>query len=56
MANIPTEAEVKKLQEQSKKAAEKKVTSQEKLGKEFVDNGQGVIPETVWTQLPGKAE
>lgn len=56
MANIPTEAEVAKLLEQSKKADEKKTASQEKQGKEFVNNGQGVIPESYWQNLPGKAE
>lgn len=54
MAHIPTEKEVEKLLEQSKKADEKKLVSQEKQGKDFVNNGQGVIPETVWKNLPGK--
>ena len=56
MASVPTQAEVDKLLEQSKKADEKKLASQEKQGKDFVNNGQGVIPEAYWKQLPGKAE
>ena len=56
MANIPTDAEVKKLLEQAQNAEDKKIASQEKQGKEFVNNGQGVIPEAVWKNLPGKTE
>jgi len=54
MANVPTEAEIKKLQEQAEKADEKKKASQAKQNKDFVNNGQGVIPEAVWKELPGK--
>jgi len=54
MANVPTEAEIKKLQEQAEKADEKKKASQAKQNKGFVNNGQGVIPEAVWKELPGK--
>lgn len=56
MAQAPTEKEVDKLLEQSQKADDKKVASQEKQGKDFVNNGQGVIPEAVWKNLPGKVE
>jgi len=56
MANVPTEAEIKKLQEQAEKADEKKKASQAKQNKDFVNNGQGVIPEAVWKALPGKVE
>ena len=56
MANVPTKAEIKKLQEQSQKADDKKQASQEKQGKDFVNNGQGNIPETIWKALPGKSE
>lgn len=56
MANIPTEAEINKLLEQAQKADDKKLAAQEKQGKDFVNNGQGVIPEAVWKTLPGKAE
>lgn len=56
MAYVPSEEEVKKLQEQSQKADEKKTASQEKRGKDFVNNGQGVLPESYWKNLPGKKE
>lgn len=56
MAFTPKEKEVKKLQDQSLKAEDKKVATQAKLDKEFVNSGQGVIPETVWKELPGKTE
>ena len=56
MAQIPTEKEVEKLLEQSQKAEDKKLASQKKQGKTFVNNGQGVIPEPIWKNLPGKAE
>lgn len=56
MAHAPTQAQIKKLQEIAARAAAKKVESQNKQGKEFVDNGQGVIPESVWKNLPGKQE
>lgn len=56
MANIPTDKEVEKLLKQSKKEEEKKLESQQKQGKDFVNNGQGVIPEPVWKNLPGKVE
>lgn len=56
MAHVPTEKEIKKLQDQSLKSDEKKLASQNKQGKEFVNSGQGVIPETVWKKLPGKTE
>lgn len=54
MAHVPTEAEVKKLQEQSAAKEEKKLASQEANGKDFINGGQGVIPEAVWKSLPGK--
>lgn len=56
MAKAPTQEEVEKLLEQSKTAEEKKLASQEKQGKGFVNNGQGVIPESAWLNLPGKKE
>lgn len=56
MANIPKESEVKKLLEQSEKADDKKTVSQEKQDKDFINSGQGVIPETVWQNLPGKKQ
>jgi hypothetical protein len=54
MANVPTEKEVEKLIAESDSQDRQKETSQEKQGKEFVNNGQGVIPEVIWKNLPGK--
>lgn len=56
MATIPRKEEVTKLTKQSDTADEKKAASQEKQQKDFVNSGQGVIPETVWKNLPGKAQ
>lgn len=56
MAKILTEEEIKKLQEETKKQDEKKLESQEKQGKTFVNYGQGNIPEEIWKNLPGKVE
>ena len=56
MANIPTEKEVEKLLSESEAQDKKKTKSQKKQGKDFVNNGQGVIPETIWKNLPGKKE
>lgn len=54
MAKVPTEKEVAKLLEQTAAKDEKKLASQQAQGKDFVNNGQGVIPESVWKNLPGK--
>lgn len=56
MANVPTEDEVKKIQEKAAKEEQRKIASQKKQGKDFVNHGQGVIPEKVWQNLPGKKE
>lgn len=56
MASAPTDQEAAKLQRQSREAERKKRLTQKKHGKEFVNNGQGVIPEAVWQNLPGKKE
>ena len=56
MANIPTEKEVEKLLAESETQDKKKTKSQKKQGKDFVNNGQGVIPEAIWKNLPGKKE
>lgn len=56
MANIPTEKEVEKLLAKSEAQDKKKIKSQKKQGKDFVNNGQGVIPEAIWKNLPGKKE
>lgn len=54
MANIPTEKEANKLIAKSDAQDKRKEESQAKQGKEFANNGQGVIPETAWKNLPGK--
>lgn len=54
MAYTPTKQEVKTLLAKSKAEDAKKAKSQAKQGKEFKNNGQGVIPESVWKNLPGK--
>ncbi len=54
MANVPTQREVEKLIEKATAQDEKKTESQAKQGKDFVNYGQGVIPEAVWKNLPGK--
>lgn len=56
MANVPSKEEVKKLRRQSYDANRRKAKSQEKQGKKFINYGQGVIPETIWKNLPGKKE
>lgn len=56
MANVPDKKEVQKIKRQSRDADRRKLASQEKEGKTFENNGQGVIPEAVWKNLPGKTE
>lgn len=56
MAQAPSNEEVQRLLKESEELEKKKLKAQEKLGKEFINNGQGVIPEDVWTTLPGKQE
>lgn len=47
---------VELLQTQSKAEEDTKRAEQELEGKGFVNNGQGVIPEEIWKNLPGKTE
>lgn len=56
MAQIPTKEESDKIVAKATAEDERKTASQKKQGKEFVNNGQGVIPEPVWKNLPGKQE
>ena len=56
MANVPSEQEVKTTLEEAEKADQAKLEAQKQEGKDFVNNGQGVIPEDVWHGLPGKQE
>lgn len=55
MAQIPTKRESDRIVTKATAEDEKKLASQEKKSKTFVNNGQGVIPEAVWKNLPGKA-
>lgn len=54
MAKPATSKEAERLLEQSRLAEEAKLKSQQAKGKDFVNYGQGVIPERVWKNLPGK--
>lgn len=57
MARVPSDKEVKRIQEQSERAIERKTESQKEKGKDFVlpeGGGSGVIPERIWKKLPGK--
>jgi len=54
MATAPSSDEVRDLQAQSAGEENEKARSQRELGKDFVNHGQGVIPEEIWTNLPGK--
>lgn len=56
MATVPNEQEVKTTLEQADQAEIEKLEAQKQEGKDFVNNGQGVIPEDVWQNLPGKQE
>lgn len=56
MAQVPDQNEVEKMQQASEQAEAEKRESQKQQGKEFVNNGQGVMPEDVWQNLPGKTE
>ncbi len=54
MARALTAKEAKVLQNQSEQEEAQKRAEQEAEGKEFVNNGHGVIPEEHWQNLPGK--
>lgn len=54
MAQVPSQEQVSQLRKQSRDADSKKRRTQKKQGKDFVNHGQGVIPESVWQNLPGK--
>lgn len=48
MAHVPNEEEVAHAQEQAAEADEEKRKDQQAQGKEFVNNGQGVMTEDEW--------
>lgn len=54
MAYIPTQEQIDKLKAETQAAIDKKIISQQKLGKGFVPTDAGVIPENTWKNLPGK--
>lgn len=56
MAQIPDSDRVQRLKRQSRDADRRKIRSQKKHGKKFENHGQGVMPEEVWKNLPGKKE
>ena len=56
MAHVPIKEEVREHVELAKSQDKNKLAKQKKQGKEFVNNGQCVIPEAVWKNLPGKTE
>lgn len=56
MATVPSEEEIKSTQAETAQAEAEKLEAQKAEGKDFVNNGQGVMPEEVWQNLPGKKE
>ena len=54
MAQLPSTDDIRELQAQSAAEEDEKYRSQREQNKTFVNNGQGVIPEEIWTKLPGK--
>lgn len=51
MAQVPTVKEAERLKKISETEEANKKRSQARQGKEFVNNGQGVIPEAVWRRI-----
>lgn len=56
MATKPSVRESEKLRIKSKKLEYKKFKKQTRQDKPFVNEGQGVIPERIWRNLPGKGD
>lgn len=56
MAYVPTEKQIEDQVAKAEAKEAKKLASQEAQGKDFINNGQGVIPEAYWKTLPGKTE
>ena len=56
MAKTLAKSEVARIKKAAEGKVDRKLASQQKQGKEFVNHGQGVIPEEVWKNLPGKTE
>jgi len=54
MARVLTPEEAEKIQKEAQKVEDKKIASQLKEGKDFVNTGAGVMPEKVWKNPLGK--
>lgn len=54
MAQAPSDQELEQTLQQSEIEENAKREAQKKEGKDFVNSGQGVMPEEVWQKLPGK--
>lgn len=54
MAHVPSNDEIREHQAQAAREENDKFREQQAQNKGFVNHGQGVIPEDVWTTLPGK--
>jgi hypothetical protein len=55
MARVPTKEEVEALTAASESEESLKRLDQQSVGKDFVNNGQGVMSEEVWKNLPGRS-
>lgn len=56
MAKAPSKSQVARQLERTQRAIDIKTKKQNDMGKPFAVTGAGVIPEKVWTKLPGKQE
>lgn len=54
MAQLPSNDDIRALQAQSAAEENEKFRSQREQNKPFENHGQGVIPEEIWRNLPGK--
>ena len=54
MAQVPSTDEVRAVQAQSAAEENEKTRLQLEQNKGFENHGQGVIPEEIWQNLPGK--
>jgi hypothetical protein len=54
MAQVLKPEESEKIRFEARKVEDKKILSQGKQGKDFVNTGAGVMPEKVWKNPVGK--
>lgn len=54
MAQLPDNDEIREHQAQTAREEDEKRKAQEAEGKDFVNNGQGVIPESEWEKFKEK--